>query len=73
MPRVHLYVQDLDAIENLEEQEDWEQLVGLSVADSRRDTRTGDGRGERRFGGSEALARKRADRRKNVVRATRRD
>ncbi|MBK9941494.1 MAG: hypothetical protein U0Z44_20110 [Kouleothrix sp.] len=73
MPRVHLYVQDLEAIEELEEHADWEQRVGLNGTAARRDARPGDTRGERRFGGAEALARKRADRRKNVVRATRRD
>jgi hypothetical protein len=35
MPRVHLYVQDPDEIEELEELEDWDALVGLSDGDER--------------------------------------
>ncbi|HRC75255.1 MAG TPA: hypothetical protein PLO33_06220 [Kouleothrix sp.] len=72
MPRVHLPIYDLDAIDELEEQDELGDRVRLNTADSRRDTRTSDGRGERRFGGAEALARKRADRRKNVTRGVRR-
>lgn len=76
MPRVNLYVHDLDTLENLEDQQEWDTLVSRNNGDLRRDSRAGDGRGdgrgERRFGGSEALARKRADRRKNISRASRR-
>ena len=82
MPRVHINLHDIDEIEDLEQQEDWDQLIGLSVGEDRRDQRVGQetrsrngdrGRGgERRFGGSEVVARKRADRRKTSVRVARR-
>jgi len=72
MPRVHINVHDIDEIEDLE---DWENLIGLSVGEGRRDQRSVEetrARGERRFGGAEVVARKRADRRKNVLRGARR-
>jgi hypothetical protein len=76
MPRVHINVHDIDEIEELEEQEDWELQLGLAPSDPRREIAGGDGRsrtrGERRFGGNEALDRKRADRRKSFARASRR-
>ena len=75
MPRLHINVHDIDEIEELEEQEDWELQLGLAPSDPRREI-AGDGRsrtrGERRFGGNEALDRKRADRRKSFARASRR-
>jgi hypothetical protein len=76
MPRVNIHFHDIDAIEELEELEDWEQQLGLATADPRRELLGADsrnrGRGERRFGGAEVQARKRADRRKSVVRSARR-
>jgi hypothetical protein len=76
MPRVNIQVHDIDEIEELEEQEDWELQLGLAPADPRRDLIGGEGRnrtrGERRFGGNEALDRKRADRRKTYARSGRR-
>ncbi|HEU5097675.1 MAG TPA: hypothetical protein VFU22_01435 [Roseiflexaceae bacterium] len=76
MPRVHINVHDVDEIEELEEQEDWELQLGLAPAEPRRELAGTDGRnrtrGERRFGGNEALDRKRADRRKSFARASRR-
>lgn len=76
MPRVNITIHDIDEIEELEEQEDWELQLGLTPADPRREIVGGDGRkgtrGERRFGGNEALDRKRADRRKSFARASRR-
>lgn len=73
MPRVHIHVHDIDEIEELEQQEDWELQLGLASAEPRREVVGSDSRnrtrGERRFGGNEALDRKRADRRKNVSRA----
>jgi hypothetical protein len=74
MPRVHINLHDIDEIEDLEDQEDWEQLIGVAVGEHR-DARNGQesrSRGERRFGGSEVVARKRADRRKTGVRVARR-
>jgi hypothetical protein len=76
MPRVNIHVHDIDSIEELEAQEDWEQQLGLSTADPRRELLGADsrnrGRGERRFGGAEVQARKRADRRKSFARSVRR-
>jgi hypothetical protein len=76
MPRVNIHVHDIDEIEELEEQEDWEQQLGLAAPDPRRDLPGADSRnrtrGERRFGGMEAVDRKRADRRKRYVRSTHR-
>jgi hypothetical protein len=76
MPRVHIHVHDIEEIEELEEQEDWELQLGLAAADPRREVAGSDSRnrtrGERRFGGNEALDRKRADRRKSFARASRR-
>jgi len=76
MPRVHIHVHDIDEIEELEEQEDWELQLGLAPTDPRRDVIGSESRnrtrGERRFGGNEALDRKRADRRKTFARVSRR-
>lgn len=76
MPRVHIHVHAIDEIEELEEQEDWELQLGLASAEPRREILGSDSRnrtrGERRFGGNEALDRKRADRRKHVSRPARR-
>jgi hypothetical protein len=78
MPRVHIHLHDIDEIADLEEQEDWEQLIGLDagghrdsrvVADPQRGSR---GFRELRFGGSEAIDRKRAERRKHNTRPGRR-
>lgn len=78
MPRIHIHLHGLDEIEDLEEREDWEELIGLDTS-GRRDSRldTADQRGSRgfrelRFGGSEALDRKRAERRKQSSRSGRR-
>jgi len=76
MPRVHINLHDIDEIEDLE---DWEELIGLG-AEGRHDSRpaVADQRGSRggfrevRFGGGEALDRKRAERRKQSVRSMRR-
>ena len=73
MPRVHIHLHDIDEIDDLEDQEDWEALIG--IGDGRRDARNGEenrSRGERRFGGSEVVARKRADRRKSGFRVAKR-
>jgi hypothetical protein len=71
MPRVHINLHDIDEIEDLEDQSDWEELIGLAGANPRRDALTStDTRpnGVRRFGGADALDRKRADRRKSFNR-----
>jgi hypothetical protein len=75
MPRVHINLHDIDEIEDLEEQADWEELIGVDAEQMRRDERQpGDSRWRsvRRFGGADALDRKRAERRKSFARATRR-
>jgi hypothetical protein len=73
MPRLHINLHDIDEIEDLEDQENWDALLGIGAArrDARNtlDTRE---RGERRFGGSEVVARKRADRRKTGLRVAKR-
>jgi hypothetical protein len=58
-------------LEELED--DWDALSGLDAEAAPRDTREVGGRdrgGTRRFGGAEAIDRKRADRRKQVFRAS---
>jgi hypothetical protein len=75
MPRVHINLHDIDEIEELEEQADWEELIGVDAEQARRDERqAGDtrGRGVRRFGGADALDRKRAERRKSISRPVKR-
>ncbi|HEX9440505.1 MAG TPA: hypothetical protein VF909_12530 [Roseiflexaceae bacterium] len=74
MPRVHINLNDIEELEELEELKNLTDLRGASgAADLRRETRDrAGGRGERRFGGAEALDRKRADRRKSSVRSARR-
>jgi hypothetical protein len=84
MPRVHINLHDIDEIEELEEQENWEELLGLSDANQRGRAvgteqrgqpnpagRKGGGFREQRFGGGESLDRKRSERRKQVYRARR--
>jgi hypothetical protein len=36
MPRVNIHVHDINEIEELEQQEDWELQLGLAPADPRR-------------------------------------
>ena len=75
MPRVHINVHDIDEIEELEEQTDWEELIGANAETGRRDPRTSTDtrtRGVRRFSGADSLDRKRAERRKTVFRAPKR-
>lgn len=74
MPRVHINLHDIDEIEELEEQTNWEELIGVAGAEPNRDIRTSTdtrARGERRFGGADALDRKRAERRKSSSRPRR--
>jgi len=79
MPRVHINLSDIDDIEDLEQRDDWEQLIGRESSGKGRELRPAgaDVRGQRgfreqRFGGSEALDRKRSERRKQVFRSARR-
>ena len=79
MPRIHINVQDIDDIEDLQEQEDWELQLGLAVPTQRPETRDRfetqryGQRRVQRLSGAEALDRKRSERRKQVVRGGRRD
>jgi hypothetical protein len=74
MPRVHINVQDINEIEELEDQEDWVEQLGLANSDSRRvspNDPSARGNGQRRevrFGGAESLERRRNDRRKRIHR-----
>ena len=80
MPRINIIIHDIEEIEELEELEDWEEQIGLRAAEPRREVRDNAdqrsrGRGthrELRFGGSEALDRKRSERRKQFARGGRR-
>jgi|RhiMetdeSRZDD1v2_1073273.scaffolds.fasta_scaffold429532_1 hypothetical protein len=85
MPRVHINLHDIDEIEELEEQENWEELIGLSDTGQRTRAVGAEQRGqpnpagrkngrfrELRIGGSESLDRKRSERRKQVYRSARR-
>ena len=80
MPRVHINLHAREAIEELEELAELEELIEAPNAQPRRDGRPAgpeqrNGRGgyrELRFGGSEALDRKRSERRKQRIRGGRR-
>ena len=85
MPRVHINLHDIDEIEELEEQENWEELIGRADAGQRTRAGGAEQRGqpnpagrknggfrEQRFGGGESLDRKRSERRKQTYRAARR-
>lgn len=69
MPRVRIHLHDIDDIEELEEQEDWEEQIGLRGLDQRAMAREG---AETRGRNTEARERKRAERRKDMVRSGRR-
>lgn len=73
MPRINIHLHDLDELDQLED--DWDALTGLDAEAAPRDTREIGARergAARRFGGAEAIDRKRADRRKQVFRAAKR-
>jgi hypothetical protein len=76
MPRVQIYVRDIDEIEELEEREDWEEQIGLRSGDDRRDALLGSQElAERRRnarGSAENLAARRSERRKSMHRGGRR-
>lgn len=67
MPRVHIQVPAGESIEEFEEREDWESRVAMYESDARRNTRR-----EPRSVHAEAHERRRAERRKQVVRSGRR-
>lgn len=72
MPRINIHLHDLDAIDELEDE--WEALAGPAAEAAPRDSREVGGRerGARRFGGAEAIDRRRAERRKHVSRPIKR-
>lgn len=72
MPRIHIHVQDIEEIEELEQQEDWDTQIGITPEPPQRETRSADGRGYRRPGGAEALDRRYSERRKKVYRGGKR-
>lgn len=76
MPRVNLYIQDLDEIEALDEQDDWDAMLGLRAGHAARDAQhqTVEMRDRRRLarGSREALDRRRSERRKHVYRGGKR-
>lgn len=81
MPRVRINVHDIDEIEDLAAEGDWEQQLGLPEPDQQRaisranvqERSRGNGAPrENRFGGTETRDRKRAERRKASVRSARR-
>ena len=80
MPRVRINLHEIDTIEDLEEQEDWEEQIGLRQPGARYTARLNSetrdrGRAERRelrFGGTETRDRKRDERRKQISRSARR-
>lgn len=66
MPRLHVHLNDID---DLDDMEGWPARISAAAPGARPDERR---RGERRFGGAEAIDRKRADRRKQVYRPAKR-
>lgn len=76
MPRVHIYLRDLDEVDTLEEEENWEEQIGVREQDERRlaqfgSSETRAARGNVR-GVSETLRRKYSERRKSVRRGGKR-
>lgn len=77
MPRLNIRLHAIDDLSDLEDQEEWEELLHGDHG-NRRDggflseqTRSNRGFREMRYGGSEAVDRKRAERRKNSTRSGR--
>ena len=66
MPRVHIHVQDVESFVDLDCDECWEKELGLGYEQrpNGRDTPEQRSNGMRRFGGSEVMDRKRAEKRK---------
>ncbi len=72
MPRIHIHVQDIEDIDELEGQEDWDEQIGVTPEPPQREARGTGGRGYRRANGAEALDRKHSERRKTVYRGGKR-
>ena len=58
MPRVNIHVHDIDEIEELEEQEDWELQLGLAPAEPRREVVGSDSRNRTAASGVSAATRR---------------
>lgn len=72
MPRVNIYVQDIEDAEELEAQEQWERQLGLEQELRPAQRGNPNGRGPRRLGGAESMDRKYSERRKQVYRGGKR-
>jgi hypothetical protein len=76
MPRVHIQVQDMSEVEELEDLAEWEQLIGLRSDDERQRAQQGsrEMRDQRRIarGSTEALQARRSERRKSIRRGGKR-
>lgn len=72
MPRVHIHVQDVESFVDLDGDELLEEELGFTAPQKSigRDTPEQRSNGIRRFGGTEAIDRKRAERRKQSRRRT---
>jgi len=77
MPRIHLYVQDIDELEELEDTDDWEELIGVRDSDERLRAQQGSAemRDRRRSarGSVDAAQQRRSERRKTIRRGGKRD
>jgi hypothetical protein len=77
MPRIHLLVQDIDELEDLEDTEQWEELIGLRDGDERLRAQQGSAemRDRRRSarGSVDAAQQRRSERRKTIRRGGKRD
>lgn len=76
MPRVQIYLRDLDEVETLEEGDDWEEQIGVRAHHERRVAQFGsaearNARGNVR-GAAETIRRKYSERRKEVRRGGKR-
>lgn len=77
MPRIPINLHSIDDLNELDEQQDWQAQLSetptrRAAGPTNKTTRNNRGFREQRFGGSEALDRKRAERRKHVHRTDRR-
>ncbi len=76
MPRIHIHLQDIESIEELEDQDDWELQIGLRAADERQQAlqASQEVRSRRRNarGSTEALRDRISERRKTVRRGGKR-
>ena len=76
MPRVNLHVQDIDELEDLEDEADWEELIGVRSGNERQQAQqaSSEMRDRRRAarGSVDSLIQRRSERRKSVRRGGKR-